>query len=410
MELIEVMDTEQAPRPFQCGWESCDKSFNRKSDLQRHYRIHTNERPYACNQPGCGKAFIQRSALTVHIRTHTGEKPHACQYTGCGKRFSDSSSLARHRRIHSGKRPYMCGHEGCIKTFCRKTTMVKHQRRSHQPGALVDDGTSDSGGDDTPSTPRAPHAIWGQQPHGQIMMQGGMSMQRPLPGQYMPQDPYNRHSLSSNGPDYHGGMHAEHAMMRRMSSAQMPQPFYIETGNPGVATMNANHFTHVPRQHSNAYSEPGLTGSLHSSPSDFSSSSARSPIGDDGFAAYTMQSAQAATHALHSAGHQHTSMGQFQQPGTTQAMMPNQSMMTMPIQHQHQQHSQSPAPPGVFHQLPSSAPDGSQAMYASGLPAYNDPINAGQVPAFGWGMPEVKFEDPSGMGLNMPSDRIAQLG
>lgn len=65
------------------------QSFNRKSDLQRHYRIHTNERPYTCNQPGCGKSFIQRSALTVHIRTHTGEKPHQCQHPGCAKRFSD---------------------------------------------------------------------------------------------------------------------------------------------------------------------------------------------------------------------------------------------------------------------------------------------------------------------------------
>lgn len=65
------------------------QSFNRKSDLQRHYRIHTNERPYHCPFPRCGKSFIQQSALTVHNRTHTGEKPHACSEVGCGKSFSD---------------------------------------------------------------------------------------------------------------------------------------------------------------------------------------------------------------------------------------------------------------------------------------------------------------------------------
>ncbi|KAA8644961.1 C2H2-type zinc finger protein [Aspergillus tanneri] len=115
-------------RDFNCSWDYCGKSFNRKSDLCRHYRTHTNERPYHCKVKDCNKSFIHRSALTVHSRTHTGEKPHVCDYEGCRKAFSDPSSLARHRRIHTGKQPYICQEPTCKRSFCSKSALAKHHR------------------------------------------------------------------------------------------------------------------------------------------------------------------------------------------------------------------------------------------------------------------------------------------
>ncbi|CAD6503473.1 BgTH12-03137 [Blumeria graminis f. sp. triticale] len=295
MDVMELVENEPNARPFQCDWQTCVKSFNRKSDLQRHYRIHTNERPYSCLQPGCGKSFIQRSALTVHIRTHTGEKPHQCQHIGCGKRFSDSSSLARHRRIHTGKRPYKCAHEGCLKSFCRKTTMVKHQRRSHQRGihsSEMDDGdTSDSDSGDSPSTPQ--HSGHMQWPHSLPLGPGVLSHGIPHHANPMHRSQsfndfphmegfpvnqaYNQrqgfaHQFTPPLPDN------ETSMMNRTPSLPTHSGYYVtEHNNPGVATLNPNPppvQTYVPRHQIDAKEMV-----VHSSPTNSSPNSRASPDG-----------------------------------------------------------------------------------------------------------------------------------
>jgi hypothetical protein len=42
-------------RPFLC--EHCQKGFQRRTDLTRHSKTHSNDRPYICDHPGCGKSF-----------------------------------------------------------------------------------------------------------------------------------------------------------------------------------------------------------------------------------------------------------------------------------------------------------------------------------------------------------------
>lgn len=234
--------------------------------------------------------------------------------------------------------------------------MVKHQRRSHQPGAIV--GDSDDSDDESPSTPRAP-SLW-PQTHGMMQHHNGMDMQR-FSGPYM-QPFQHRHSVSSNAPsDYGHSMHHDVSMMRRLSS-QQHQQLYVPDG-PGVQTM-APSYSQVPRHASISYTEAGMTGSLNSSPSTFSSGSVRSPGVDGG---YTFQPAQAATQALHSAEHQPQTMGHY--PASSQPMM------SIPAQHAQSQHHQPMTNHGVYHpQVVTSGPTSSTYDNPS-LVAMQDPAS-----------------------------------
>ena len=353
--------------------------------------------------------------------------------------------------------------------------MVKHQRRSHRQGlnpSELDDCTSESDSGESPSTPRTMSASW-PPPNAMPLMAAAGHPHHTLPrsqsfNDYNPHmSPYghpaqhpvpqHRYSLSGGHPGaagYPGApavetqpQHQHHMLQRAETMPSAHHPYYVtDHNNPGVATMNtATH--HMQPQYHHApmgrpaverlpldipYTAPGLTASLQSSPSTFSSAgSGRSPASQDGPFYAHHQPTQAATYALAhaaspveahtpasmmaAAGYPGAPQHQQQHPSPqapqgpqdpTVHQQPQPYYKTEPTQQQVHHHHQ---PTGPHH------PQDEQQWYPA-PPQYQAPVTVdvnptiGQIPAFGsaggfdpWA---EKFEDPT---IEMPSTRVADM-
>lgn len=102
----------------------CDKSFFKKSAMQKHMAVHSQDsapKPvFQCQH--CNSHFTTAAAKIVHERTHTGERPFHCYY--CEKSFTSKYNFRQHLRMHSDDRPYRCG--SCPKAFRQPQHLRAH--------------------------------------------------------------------------------------------------------------------------------------------------------------------------------------------------------------------------------------------------------------------------------------------
>lgn len=120
----EVKQHEEIHKTHIC--DQCGAAFLKKSYLQDHQLMHSEERRYGCKV--CGKAFKHRHTLSVHKKTHEDVRGFICEV--CGDSFRARATLHTHTLLkHSDVKNFPC--PSCNLRFNLKSSRDKHFVRKH---------------------------------------------------------------------------------------------------------------------------------------------------------------------------------------------------------------------------------------------------------------------------------------
>nr|CAD7393213.1 unnamed protein product [Timema cristinae] len=111
-------------RMFQC--DNCDYSTKCKANLARHnVAIHADRKEFICEL--CGTAFSTLNTLRDHhTYIHSDQRLFPCEL--CVKTFKRKSELNRHVKIHSDSRPVKCH---CGQSYKCVSHLRRHEQKSH---------------------------------------------------------------------------------------------------------------------------------------------------------------------------------------------------------------------------------------------------------------------------------------